>query len=458
MKSVVPPFDFQGEAFIPRGINLGSWLNIEDFMLGTPGTEWQVLREYGRFCGQEEAREWHERYLDVFLTEADLRFIRESGFNSVRLPIHWRRIESAGQPGVFLEAGFQRISWLMDAAERIGLAVLLDLHVAPGGQNNTPPADNTWGAALLWQEPCYQDRTVAIWRELAARYGNHPALLGFNLINEPQLDQYGPLDEAEQAAAMNALNLRLLAAIREVAPEAWVVVDAPLPRDSLARNLDAAFFKDPRTAWSYHHYPLAPWDQGINTEWEHPDSGDSEYLVEFLRERIAGEIAFARRVGRPVMLGEFGFHREWNKAWGLAVVEAQIELAEELGFGWMVWSYKDVGVMGLVSPKADTVWQRWLRRPGWEEFCASVMQSVGQHRAALQEKISYNHESARVHDFAFVLDRVAQRSVLNHEFFRQFAAEMTRDERLATAESFALDHCEVDEAYLAVLGSKGMLR
>ena len=453
MADLVPPLTFHGRAFRARGINLGCWLNLEDFMLGTPGTEWQVLREWSRFCGPSEASRWHERFLDQFLAESDLRFIASAGFNCVRLPIHWRRLESAEEPGIFLESGFTRISWLMDAAQAHGLAVVLDLHVAPGGQNNTPPADNTWGAAMLWSERAFRDRTVAIWNELARRYASHPALLGFNVLNEPQLDQYQACDESAQAAAMNSLYASLLDAIRNVSPASWIIFDAPLPRHGFSRLLDVSLFADPFTAWSFHHYPLAPWDQGINAEHRKPDNNEPSHLREFVTDRIREEIAFAEQIGRPVLLGEFGFHRQWDAALGLPVVKAQIEVAEECGFGWLIWAYKDIGVMGLVSPRSDSPWRQWVDRPAWCGRLAEALDAAAHLSLKFQEHLPYSSSSARTHDFSAVLARVAVRSVLNQEFFRDFATAFSPEERLAMADSFALSACAPDTDYLAVLQS-----
>jgi endoglycosylceramidase len=140
---------------------------------------------------------------------------REWGFNCVRLGVIWDGLEP--EPGVYDDeylAGLdRRIAWARDA----GLVVYLDMHqdlysvlysdgaprwatLSEGAPHVTgevwsdayftSPAvqtalDNFWANAPAPDGLGLQDHLARCWALLAARYANEPAVLGYDLLNEP---------------------------------------------------------------------------------------------------------------------------------------------------------------------------------------------------------------------------------------------------------------------------------
>ena len=47
---------------------------------------------------QEASRFWTE-FRDGYITEKDIRFIKAAGFNTVRVPLHWRLFVEPGDAG-----------------------------------------------------------------------------------------------------------------------------------------------------------------------------------------------------------------------------------------------------------------------------------------------------------------------------------------------------------------------
>ncbi|MFX6174752.1 cellulase family glycosylhydrolase, partial [Acinetobacter baumannii] len=86
---------------------------------------------------------------------------------------------------------------------------MLDLHAVPGWQNPGWHCDNPYGVSLFWRETFYQDQVIALWRFLADRYKDEPAIAGYDLLNEP----YAPSNEV-----VVSFFERLIPAIREVDP------------------------------------------------------------------------------------------------------------------------------------------------------------------------------------------------------------------------------------------------
>jgi len=145
----------------------------------------------------------------------DFAAIRGWGMNTVRLGIFWDSLEP--QPGQFDTAYRDRIAKLVQAAKAQGLYVLLDMHQdlysvkfdngAPGwatlddGKPHVPTAD--WNdayyvspavqAALdhFWaNSPApdglgLQDHYARAWQFVAERFHDEPAVLGYDLMNEP---------------------------------------------------------------------------------------------------------------------------------------------------------------------------------------------------------------------------------------------------------------------------------
>lgn len=138
-----------------RGVNLGGWLVLEPWITpslfeqiagGRPDVhkeakeadkeKWAV--DQWTFCeklGAKECRRQLEKHWDSFLTEAELKFLADSGINHVRIPVgYWLFGDiRAGEPWVAGDLPYleRAVGW----CQKLGLHVVLDLHCAPGSQN-----------------------------------------------------------------------------------------------------------------------------------------------------------------------------------------------------------------------------------------------------------------------------------------------------------------------------------
>jgi hypothetical protein len=449
----LPDFTFRGRPFRPRGVNLGSWLVLEDFMLGLDGTDWQIRRAFADHLGDSTAAAFLRAYRRHFITPADLRRIAELGFNCVRVPFAWRYLESASAPGIWNTDTLALLDGLFDDCATQGLAVLLDLHAAPGGQNTTPPADQPTGYAELWNERPHQDRVCALWRELARRYHAHPALLGYNLLNEPQTHLPGELTPAAQTAAMNGLYHRLVAEIRAVDPAGWIVIEGPVRQGGGNALLDPALFADPRTASTFHHYPLYEDSLRLDPAGPRlPEGDDVEAHRAFLRAQTAPELEFARRSARPCLLGEYGLSARWEPRRAHAIFQAQTDVAEEMGFGWLLWTYKDIWRLGLYVPRPDTPWLRFVRDPALLGLRDELGAALRAHFDSISSRLAHRPAptSRWLREAAFEeMQRGQNRLMLEHQL--SLLAAQPPAEILAMAESFALENCVLREETYAAL-------
>ena len=92
-KHIVAP---DGHKLLLRGINLGNWLVPEGYMFHFdkgPASYREISALLNDLIGPDEAARFWKQYRDTYITEADIRFIHEAGFNCVRIPFHYKLID-----------------------------------------------------------------------------------------------------------------------------------------------------------------------------------------------------------------------------------------------------------------------------------------------------------------------------------------------------------------------------
>src|SRR6266478_4697450 len=170
-KQIVSP---DGKPLLLKGINLGNWLLPEGYMFKfkTTNSPRLIQAAISELIGEDEARQFWKVYRDNYITRADIRFIKQSGFNSVRVPFSYRLFVSDAR----LEGpGYERLERVVDCCRREGLYVILDMHAAPGGQTGDN-IDDSFGYPFLFERRESQELTVSLWRKIAARYRDQPTV------------------------------------------------------------------------------------------------------------------------------------------------------------------------------------------------------------------------------------------------------------------------------------------
>jgi endoglucanase len=101
------------------------------------------------------------------------------GMNVVRYAMNYKWFESDDNPFAYRERGFrdleQRLAW----ARNNGIYVILDMHIAQGGMQEAGEGD------ALWTDQNIKNRFIGLWREIARRYKDDPAVAGYEILNEP---------------------------------------------------------------------------------------------------------------------------------------------------------------------------------------------------------------------------------------------------------------------------------
>lgn len=432
-------FVLNGQPVMLRGFILGSWMNLEHFMVGMPGTHSMIQAAFEEVYGVQNAESFFDRLLNEMVADADIAYMKQLGANALRIPFSYHYFIDDMNPDVLLERGFQALDRVVQLCARHGIYAILDLHSAPGAQNNDWHADSTTGQSLFWQYACFQRQVCALWREIARRYADNPWVAGYDLLNEPT---YG-LDRTR----FNGFYREVTRAIREVDPDHILFLEG----EDFGRSftlLDDP--EDEQSALAMHFYPFVLEENVLD-----PAMDDAR------RDRIYRDI-FDRQLQslasfhRPVWCGETGYNiDEARPDFCASLLLKNLALCEERGISWAIWTYKDARRMGVAVPRKDSDWMRFRRRlethwsHEWEQALSMrLIRSIGEnHFQPLSDELAYDLDF-RVRS---ILHRIAVEQILKPTLREISWAEMQRYPC-----SFAFENCdlrpEVADRVAALLG------
>lgn len=303
-----------GRALFLKGINLGNWLLPEGYMLkfksaNSPQRIGVVLNQ---LVGEDEARRFWKAHLDNYVTADDIRFIKRAGFNSVRVPFNYRLFVTEGEPRRLEGVGYEMLDRVVGWCRKEGLYVVLDMHGAPGGQTGDN-IDDSWGYPFLFESPEAQQLTIDIWRKLAARYAGEPAVVGYDLLNEPIAHYF---DAAHFNPKLEPLYKRIVAAVRAV-DKNHVIFLGGAQWDTNFKVFGPPF--DPKLAYTFH-----------------------KYWMEVKQEAVQEYVDFSAKHGVPLYMGESGENTdEW--------IASFRTLLERNNIGWCFWPYKKLDATSCVA-------------------------------------------------------------------------------------------------------------
>jgi len=173
-----------------RGTNIGNWLIQEFWMMGgsMTGINDQCTLEatLSQRFGTTEKERLMKVFRDSFITTRDFDLIKGLGMNVVRIPFLYSLVENEYAPYTLRADAWQYLDWAVNEAEKRGMYVILDLHGAVGGQAaSSEQHDGCIGAAQMWTNNTYWDRTKWLWDNIATHYRGRTAVAAYDLLNEP---------------------------------------------------------------------------------------------------------------------------------------------------------------------------------------------------------------------------------------------------------------------------------
>ncbi|HYI05207.1 MAG TPA: cellulase family glycosylhydrolase, partial [Reyranella sp.] len=230
-----------------KGISLGNWLMPEGYMFKfeVAKSPRQIYGAFDRLLGRERAQAFWRQFRDTYITRDDIAFIERVGFNTVRIPLHYRLFMDAD--GEITGDGWFLLDRVLGWVREAGLFAILDLHAAPGGQTGINHDDGP-GYPLMFYVPRDRQLTVKLWQAIARRYAGNPAILGYDILNEPIAPYH---DVSTLNPRLEPFYKEVTMAIREVDPGRVVILAA----GQWSSNFD--MFERPFTdnlAYTYHSF------------------------------------------------------------------------------------------------------------------------------------------------------------------------------------------------------------
>ncbi|KAL2427073.1 Beta-xylosidase [Exophiala dermatitidis] len=433
---------------ILRGAAIGGWLNMENFITGFPGHESSIRAAMLAVMGKERYDFFFDRWLYYFFTEADARFFKSLGLNSIRIPFNYRHFEDDMNPRVLKESGFKHLDRVIDLCAQHGIYTILDMHTVPGGQSPGWHADNTTSYAAFWDYRDHQDRTAWLWEQLARRYKDNPWVAGFNPINEPCDPEH---------VRLPAFYVRLEKAIRAIDPHHILWLDG----NTFAaewKGFDEVVEALPNCVYSLHDYSMMGFPTG------QPYMGTAEQKQK-LEAQFLRKSAFQRSHHVPIWNGEFGpvyANPKWDQDAESVnqrrydLLGEQLRIYDKHEIPWSIWLFKDIGLQGMVYTAPDSAWNK-LVEPMREKKKRLQLDAWGMYPSKEVEDVigplvswidSVSPTAKDVYPTTWNTRRHIERAVLQtflaETFVNEFA-ELFRDKDQTAleelAKSFAFDNC-----------------
>ncbi|MGW0719163.1 glycoside hydrolase family 5 protein [Streptomyces sp. NPDC002778] len=298
-----------------------------------------------------------ERALSA-ITERHFGDLHRHGFNFARLLVFWDDLEP--EPGRYSEDYLRRIERVLDWAHTYRIQVLIDAHqdvFGPAfGHRGIPawatrtdglpftPHPEDWFSEYfepavqrafthLYEDADLRRAQADMWRVLAGRFARHPAVLGYDLINEP-MGELRPDEDLLTAATrieseqITPMYNRLADAIRSVDQDSWIFFE---PTPIVGEGVPTALGRidDPKAVYAPHFY---------NTAME--AGADYDPAAGWIEAYEAAVTVYPRQYGVPVVVGEWGPLNNGLPRMGRFYRDALVSLGRYTsGWAGYVWCY-----------------------------------------------------------------------------------------------------------------------
>ena len=251
---------------------------------------------------------------------SDISRIADLGFEIVRIPFLWERLEPR-LDGVLALAEWRRLSASIEAANRAGLHIVLDMH---NYAQRRIPNDAFAQAYTIGSLEVPVEAFVRVWGEIARRVSSAPHVV-LGLMNEPG----------------------------NIAPRAWLqTANAAIAAIRAAPSLNLVLVSGAAYSGAYS------WYEAGNTLMAGIDDPASNFAIEVHQyldadssgreprplsstigsERIAAFQEWARARGIKAFLGEFGAGGDPLSVAAVRDLLSEIEANPDVWIGWSAWA------------------------------------------------------------------------------------------------------------------------
>lgn len=315
--------DFEGEP----GWDGDNAATFEMTIVRTLQGEFQISNGYG----PEKAAQVLNEHRSTFITENDFVFLAKHGINAVRVAVGWWIASDPKPPAPFVGGSLACLDKAFSWAHKHDIKVIIDLHAAPGSQNGDDHS-GTRDGFIEWPESQENiDKSLSVIDFLAARYAEHPALLGIELLNEPR-------SPAVSLKNVTDYYSRGYDIVRKYSSSAYVImcnrIGPAEPNELFQINNGLS-----RTVVDVHYYNLFD-----DSTFKNMTVQQNIDYIKTTRAQTVQSLVSAN--GPLIFVGEWVDEWEMNNATQSDYQRygaAQLQVYAEASFGWAYWTLRNIG-------------------------------------------------------------------------------------------------------------------
>ena len=304
-----------GSKLYIKGVNLGHWLNCEGYMFNfQKRSAHQIDEMFRQLVGPDFTDSFWRDFIENYVTLEDMKFIKSTGANTVRLPLHYKLFTSESYMGSNdPDLGFKILDKVIGWCKETGIYLIIDMHCAPGG-NAGDNIDDSYGYPWLFTSEANKKQLCDLWMKIADHCKGEPIVLGYELLNEPISSHY-----SELYSELHPMMKRLTLAIRTVDPNhivMWGGANYNELFEGIFDPTDAIFssgskVSDNNIMFACHRYgsdwiePFVQWRDKMNrpmymSEWGHGPTGEwQSNFARKLRDNNIGQTVWTYKMIGP---------------------------------------------------------------------------------------------------------------------------------------------------------------
>jgi aryl-phospho-beta-D-glucosidase BglC (GH1 family) len=271
-------------------------------------------------------------------TEDDIETLHQWGATMARFQIMRRFLSVEDNQDLpeywsWIDKRLDNLVNVLDWAQARGMKICVDLHSFPGGLRTGDRETN------MFFDEKWANAFVETWKRIATRVKGHPAIYGYDLINEPKQTTFAPISYWE-------VQRRAAEAIRAIDPDTAIVVESNMAASAGTFRYLSPLAMD-NVIYQIHFYgPMAFTHQGVAGNlrkqkgripfWPDPSKGwDRDYI----RNTVKQARLFQEKHKCRIYVGEFSAvgYAPGADQW----IRDAISVFEEYGWDWTYHAFRE---------------------------------------------------------------------------------------------------------------------
>ena len=271
-------------------------------------------------------------------TEDDIETLHRWGATMARFQIMRRFLavednQDLPEYWAWIDKRLDNLEDVLGWAHARGMKICIDLHSFPGGLRASDRETN------MFFDERWTDAFVETWRRIVTRVKGHPAIYGYDLINEPKQTTFAPISYWE-------VQRRAAEAIRAIDPDTAIVVESNMAASAGTFRYLSPLAMD-NVIYQIHFYgPMEFTHQGVASYarkqkgeipfWPDPSKGwDRDYI----RKAVKQARVFQEKHKCRIYVGEFSAvgYAPGADQW----IRDAIAVFEEYGWDWTYHAFRE---------------------------------------------------------------------------------------------------------------------